>query len=125
MVELVDTRDLKSCAKRRAGSIPAGGTIMEKQNEEANDAEAEGEAVSKWKMVPMELTPAMVDAIDTGRTDSAGSIYYNLLAAAPEWEPNDEDMTNAMAAWIRSYRARDPADVSLRAALIAAVRGGS
>lgn len=46
VVELVDTRDLKSCAKRRAGSIPAGGTIMEKQNEEANDAEAEGEAVT-------------------------------------------------------------------------------
>lgn len=79
--------------------------------------------MTRWKMVPVELTPAMVDAIDTGRTDSAGSIYYNLLAAAPEWGPSDEDMTRAMAAWITSYRRRESADASLRAAILAAVGG--
>lgn len=124
VVELVDTRDLKSCAKRRAGSIPAGGTNMEKRNEEANDAEAE-EGMSKWKMVPMELTPAMVDAIDTGRTDSAGSIYYNLLAAAPEWEPSDEDVERWRAIAAQWKMPLFPSKGDIRAALKAAVGGGS
>ncbi len=73
--------------------------------------------MSKWKMVPVELTPAMVDAIDTGRTDSAGSIYYNLLAAAPEWGPSEEDVERAL----ETFCCVGPTDKhAMRAALKAA-----
>lgn len=75
--------------------------------------------MTRWKMVPVELTPAMVDAIDTGRTDSAGSIYYNLLAAAPEWGPSDEDIERARYA----YEANIGYYSAMRAALKAAVGG--
>ena len=78
--------------------------------------------MSKWKVVPVELTPAMVDAIDTGRTDSAGSIYYNLLAAAPEWEPSDEDMKRAVATFAESEETTLTVE-GLRTAILAAVRG--
>lgn len=73
--------------------------------------------MSKWKMVPMELTPAMVDAIDTGRTDSAGSIYYNLLAAAPAFEPDDAMVERAL----ETFCCVGPTDKhAMRAALKAA-----
>ena len=77
--------------------------------------------MSKWKMVPVELTPAMVDAIDTGRTDSAGSIYYNLLAAAPAWEPSDEDVARA----IEAFYAHGVLEMrtATRAVILAAVGG--
>ena len=88
--------------------------------------------MSKWKMVPVELTPAMVDAIDTGRTDSAGSIYYNLLAAAPKWEPSEAQIELGVQAYraelTRIFDAVGRLEASdshnaIRAAILAAVGG--
>ena len=72
--------------------------------------------MTRWKMVPVELTPGMRNAWFDGS-------YEDLIAAAPEWEPSEDCMTRAMAAWITSYRRRESADASLRAAILAAVGG--
>jgi len=77
--------------------------------------------MTRWKMVPVEPTDEMFMA---GRRVSGDLDTWDAyLAAAPKWEPSEEDMTRAMTAWITSYRRRESADASLRAAIKAAVGG--
>ncbi len=77
--------------------------------------------MTKWKMVPSFLTPEMWAA--GASTNGLEASYQVMLAAAPAWEPSEDCMTRAMAAWITSYRRRESADASLRAAILAAVGG--
>lgn len=83
--------------------------------------------MTRWKIVPVELTPEMNQAANMFaqlENDYSNRAFYSqVLAAAPAWEPSEEDMTRAMAAWITSYRRRESADASLRAAILAAVGG--
>ena len=78
--------------------------------------------MSGWKMVPIVPTTDMWAAA-VPYQDSFGFAYREALAAAPKWEPSEDCMTRAMAAWITSYRRRESADASLRAAILAAVGG--
>ena len=91
--------------------------------------------MTRWKMVPNPYTDEMVEAavpaMWTEKPNAAGKPGFlqfragwkAALAAAPAWEPSEDCMTRAMAAWITSYRRRESADASLRAAILAAVGG--
>ena len=75
--------------------------------------------MSKWKMVPVELTPEMFRAM-AGAEGCEGR-YSVAIAAAPKWEPSDEDIRRANRAFQRA-----PANDRVgawRAAILAAVRG--
>ena len=78
--------------------------------------------MTRWKMVPAVQTREMQDAMQDA-AEAQTDVYEAALAAAPAWKPSEEDMTRAMAAWITSYRRRESADASLRAAILAAVGG--
>ncbi len=77
--------------------------------------------MTRWKMVPVDATDEMWLA--QRRFASGDMKWMAMLAAAPEWEPSEDCMTRAMAAWITSYRRRESADASLRAAILAALGG--
>ena len=89
--------------------------------------------MSKWKMVPVELTPEMFRAM-AGAEGCEGR-YSVAIAAAPEWEPSDEDVERAFDAEAEAF-AECVADgtvmehgqhaarrISIRAAIKAAVGG--
>ena len=73
--------------------------------------------MTRWKMVPVELTPEMWAA--GARTKGLEASYEAMLAAAPEWEPSDEDIERARYA----YEANIGYYSAMRAALKAAVGG--
>ena len=70
--------------------------------------------MSKWKMVPTELAPEM-------RNKWFDGSYEDLIAAAPKWEPSEEDVERAIAA----FYAHGVLEMrtATRAAILAAVGG--
>lgn len=75
--------------------------------------------MNDWKMVPSSLTPEMWAA--GARTKGLEASYEAMLASAPTWEPSDEDIERARYA----YEANIGYYSAMRAAILAAVRGGS
>jgi len=80
--------------------------------------------MSKWKMVPVEPTPEMLTALylDSDEHGFARADYALMLAAAPKWEPSDEDMKRAVATFAESEETTLTVE-GLRTAILAAVRG--
>ncbi len=72
--------------------------------------------MTRWKMVPVELTPGMRNAWFDGS-------YEDLIAAAPEWEPSDEDCTRALDA-MTAHRDQPPTPIEMMRAALKAAFGG-
>lgn len=88
--------------------------------------------MTRWKMVPVELTPEMWENMHERASYGPHKIHKAMLAAAPEWGPSDEDVERAVSAYraelTRIYDAVDHLTTgdgynAMRAALLAAVRG--
>ena len=76
--------------------------------------------MSGWKMVPVEPTDEMFMA---GRRVSGDLDTWDAyLAAAPKWEPSEEDMKRAVATFAESEETTLTVE-GLRTAILAAVRG--
>ena len=72
--------------------------------------------MSGWKMVPTELAPEM-------RNKWFDGSYEDLIAAAPKWEPSEEDCRRALGA-MTAHRDEPPTPIEMmRAAILAAVGG--
>ena len=77
--------------------------------------------MTRWKMVPVELTPEMWENMHERASYDPHKIHKAMLAAAPKWEPSDEDVERAIAAFyahgVQEMR------TATRAAILAAVGG--
>lgn len=87
--------------------------------------------MSKWKIVPVEATPEELQAMAKElpeHQDTYGAFVLvkaqraAMLAAAPAWEPSDEDMKRAVATFAESEETTLTVE-GLRTAILAAVRG--
>lgn len=72
-------------------------------------------------MVPVELTPEMWENMHERASYDPHKIHKAMLAAAPEWEPSDEDVERAL----ETFCCVGPTDKhAMRAALKAAFEEG-
>ncbi len=80
--------------------------------------------MTRWKMVPVELTPEIRPVFRrwSGHSDDAMEWQWSeLLEAAPEWEPSEEDVERAL----ETFCCVGPTDKhAMRAALKAAFEEG-
>ena len=74
--------------------------------------------MTRWKVVPVELTPGMRNAWFDGS-------YEDLIAAAPVWEPREEDVERALQADHLGRRNCLTMKTRMRAAIKAAIGDGS
>ncbi len=77
--------------------------------------------MTRWKMVPVELTPEMWENMHERASYDPHKIHKAMLAAAPEWEPSDEQVAVALTVYSSACRTSEHA---MRATLKAAVGGG-
>lgn len=76
----------------------------------------------KWKMVPVEPTDEMFMA---GRRVSGDLDTWDAyLAAAPKWEPSEEDCRRALGA-MTAHRDEPPTPIEMMRAAILAAFGGA
>ena len=78
--------------------------------------------MTKWKMVPSFLTPEMWAA--GASTNGLEASYQVMLAAAPKWEPSDEDCNRLFNALNITFNGgKKQMRETMRAAILAAFGG--